>query len=86
MGEYGDPKPIVRGAISHAFKEQSFFGGFVLTAYNDKKISGVVVVNQTGMQKYYPENLFMYFAVDKKNNGEAIRKGIIGANNCYGKR
>ncbi|MBC8319786.1 MAG: GNAT family N-acetyltransferase [Bacteroidetes bacterium] len=77
MGEYGDPKPIISGSISHALKEQSFLGGFVITSYNDKKISGVVVVNQTGMQKYYPENLLVYFAVDNKYNGEDIKKELL---------
>jgi len=52
LQEYGDPKSDIEKCIDYALKETTSFGGFVLVSYLENEISGVVVVNQTGMKDY----------------------------------
>jgi len=49
-------------------------------SYLEKEISGVVVVNQTGMKDYIPENILVYIATDKKSQGKRDRKRIDAKN------
>ena len=77
LQEYGDPKPDIEKAINYALKETTSFGGFILVSRFEEKISGVVVVNQTGMKDYIPENILVYIATDKKLRGKGIGKKLI---------
>ena len=77
LQEFGDPKPDIEKAISYALKETSSFGGFVLVSYLQNEISGAVVVNQTGMKDYIPENILVYIATHKDHRGEGIGKALI---------
>ena len=53
LQEYGDPKSDIEKAISYALKETTSFGGFILVSHLEDEISGVVVVNQTGMKDIF---------------------------------
>ena len=77
LQEYGDPKSDIEKAISYALKETPSFGGFVLVSYLENEISGVVVVNQTGMKDYIPENILVYIATHKAHRGEGIGKKLM---------
>lgn len=77
LGEFSDPKPVIMTAVSHAFKEHSPFAGFILTAMENKKMLGAVVVNQTGMKSYYPENFLVYFAIHKNYLGKEFEKELM---------
>ena len=77
LQEYGDPKPDIENAINYALKETTSFGGFIVAAYTENEISGVVVVNQTGMKGYVPENILVYIATHKKHRGEGIGKLLM---------
>jgi hypothetical protein len=39
-------------------------------SYLENEISGAVVVNQTGMKDYIPENILVYIATDKNHRGK----------------
>ena len=43
----------------------------------ENDISGVVVVNQTGMKDYIPENILVYIATHKNFRGKGIGKGLM---------
>lgn len=77
LQEYGDPKSDIEKAVSYALKETTSFGGFILVSYLENEISGVVVVNQTGMKDYIPENILVYIATDKNQRGKGIGKGLM---------
>ncbi len=77
LQEYGDPKSDIEKAVSYALKETTSFGGFILVSYLEKEISGVVVVNQTGMKDYIPENILVYIATDKNHRGKGIGKELM---------
>ncbi|HKJ43243.1 MAG TPA: GNAT family N-acetyltransferase [Sunxiuqinia sp.] len=77
LQEYGDPKGDIEKAIDYAFQETTSFGGFVLASYLNDELSGVVVVNQTGMKDYIPENILVYIATHKKYRGKGIGKELM---------
>ncbi len=77
LQEYGDPKPDITKAIDYALKETESFGGFILVSYFENDITGAVVVNQTGMKDYIPENILVYIAVHKDHRGKGIGKILM---------
>ena len=77
LQEYGDPKPDIEKAINYALKETTSFGGFILVSYLEDEISGTVVVNQTGMKDYIPENILVYIATHKEHRGKGIGKFLM---------
>jgi len=77
LQEYGDPRSDIEKAISYALKEVPSFGGFILVAYLEDKIAGIVVLNQTGMKDYIPENILVYIATHKDYRGKGIGKTLM---------
>ena len=77
LQEFGDPKPDIEKAVNYALKETSSFGGFILVSHLEEEISGVVVVNQTGMKDYIPENILVYIATHKEHRGKGIGKVLM---------
>jgi len=77
LQEYGDPKSDIEKCIDYALKETTSFGGFVLVSFLENDISGVVVVNQTGMKGYIPENILVYIATRKNHRGKGIGKLLM---------
>ncbi|MCG8412092.1 MAG: GNAT family N-acetyltransferase [Bacteroidales bacterium] len=77
LQEYGDPKPDIEKAVNYALKETTSFGGFILVSNYKNETSGVVVVNQTGMKDYIPENILVYIATHKKLRGKGIGKELM---------
>jgi ribosomal protein S18 acetylase RimI-like enzyme len=77
LGEYGDPKNHIRAAIEYGCSPHMGKGGFVVIARKDRKIVGVVVMNQTGMSGYIPENILVYIAVDQSMRGQGVGKKLM---------
>ena len=77
LQEYGDPKSDIEKAVNYALKEITSFGGFILVSYLQNEISGVVVINQTGMKDYIPENILVYIATHKNHRGKGIGKALM---------
>ncbi len=77
LDEFGDTKTDIRRAIDYALKEYASFGGFVITTQEESDILGVVVVNQTGMNGYIPENILVYIATHRDHRGKGIGKILM---------
>ena len=77
LQEYGDPKSDIEKAINYALKETPSFGGFVLALYLDDFIVGAVVINQTGMKDYIPENILVYIAIHQQHRGKGLGKQLV---------
>lgn len=76
LEQYGDTLPEISKAIEYVFEKE---GGFVLVQFYGNEISGIVVVNETGMSGYIPENILVYIAVDSKNRGKGFGKELMTA-------
>lgn len=77
LEEYGDPRQDIEKAIDYSLKEVASFGGFILVSYNGEEITGAVVLNQTGMEDYIPENILVYIATNKNYRGKGIGKALM---------
>lgn len=78
LEQYGDAKPDIEESIKYALKEIQSFGGFILEGYDtNNNVVGTVVVNQTGMKGYIPENILVYIAVDNTQRGKGYGKDLM---------
>ena len=73
LDEYGDKKSDIERCINYAHKK----GGCVITALENDEILGAVVINETGMSGYIPENILVYIAVNNKARGRGIGKLLM---------
>lgn len=77
LEQYGDEKAHIQRAIDFSVKEISSFGGFTMVARDNGKIQAAVVVNQTGMGGYIPENILVYIATHKQYRGKGLGKELM---------
>lgn len=77
LDEFGDSKQAIRNAIEYAMKERISPGGFILVIREGKEIAGAVVMNQTGMEGYIPENILVYIAVHREHRGKGLGKKLM---------
>ena len=77
LDRFGDPKKAITKSVDYALSDNEAKGGFLLAAYLDDKLAGVLVMNSTGMGGYIPENILVYVAVDAQQRGHGIGKQII---------
>ena len=77
LDPYGDTKPAILNAIEYALHSSPTAGGFILVAREGDSITGVVVMNKTGMEGYIPENILVYIAVHKEHRGKGIGKKLM---------
>lgn len=74
LEEYGDNLIDISSAIEYIFEKE---GGFALVQFYKNEISGVVIVNETGMSGYIPENILVYIAVDGKYRGKGFGQELM---------
>jgi ribosomal-protein-alanine N-acetyltransferase len=77
LGEYGDELVDIQHCIDYAMGEVTRQGGFVIISFDDLNIVGVVVVNETGMSGYIPENILVYIATHEAYRGRGIGKALV---------
>ncbi len=77
LEQYGDPMQDIEKCMDYALKITPSFGGFVATATLDDQIVGAVIVNETGMKDYIPENILVYIATDATQRGKGIGKQLM---------
>lgn len=75
LDQFGDKKELILKCLDYVFNPER--GGFVAVAHEDGKIGGAVVVNETGMNGYIPENILVYIAVDKAHRGKGLGKRLM---------
>ncbi|HRY31919.1 MAG TPA: GNAT family N-acetyltransferase [Bacteroidales bacterium] len=77
LENFGDLKTDIEKAVNYALKETVSFGGFILQAFEGDTMACVLVVNQTGMKGYIPENILVYIATHNEFRGKGIGKRMI---------
>lgn len=85
LDEFGDSKSAISKAIDYANNAYPMAGGFVLVASENDKILGAVIMNQTGMEEYIPENILVYIAVHRDHRGKGLGKKLINESMVYTK-
>jgi len=74
---YKDSYDNIIKAIQSSIKQRPSFGGFVITAYHNQELIGAIVINNTGMDGYAPQNLIVYFAVHKDHRRKGIGQQLL---------
>lgn len=77
LDQYGDKKEDIMKCLDYALSNFPHQGGFVLLAREEGEIVGAVVMNQTGMEGYIPENILVYIAVNSNQRGKGIGKTLM---------
>ena len=77
LEQYGDKLEDITTCLEYALKERPSFGGYVFAAYMEKELVGVVVINQTGMEGYIPENILVYIPTHNGYRGKGIGKKLM---------
>lgn len=77
LGKYKDDKQSIERCLDYTFAVDAGKGGFLLIAYAQEKMVGVVVSIRTGMQGFIPENILVYIAVDENMRGQGIGARLI---------
>ena len=77
LEQYGDDKKDIQKAIEYSIKEFTSFGGFTMLIEDNNEIVGAVIINETGMGGYIPENILVYIATHKNHRGEGLGKILM---------
>lgn len=85
LDEFGDSKQSITAALDYALTTAPMAGGFILLAEENEKIIGTVVMNQTGMKGYIPENILVYIAVHRDHRGKGLGKKLMEESMFYTK-
>ncbi|MFY0481204.1 GNAT family N-acetyltransferase [Flavobacterium sp. PLA-1-15] len=75
LDEFGDAKEDILKCIDFVQDEKK--GGHIILATNSNEIIGAVILNNTGMSGYIPENILVYIAVNNTYRGMGVGKKLM---------
>lgn len=74
---YEDAIPDIERGLERGLSETPSRGGFVVLAATGERLLGALVMLDTGMSGYIPENLLLFVAVDPATRGQGLGRRII---------
>jgi ribosomal protein S18 acetylase RimI-like enzyme len=77
LDEFGDEKQHILNCIGYAYGDNEGQDGLILIAHENGHIAGAVIINNTNMQGYIPENILVYIAVHRENRGEGLGSQLM---------
>ncbi|RAU83182.1 GNAT family N-acetyltransferase [Pontibacter arcticus] len=77
LDEYGDARADISKCMDYALSEAEGKGGAVLVARENDRVVGALILNNTGMSGYIPENILVYVAVDSSQRGKGVGKRLV---------
>lgn len=75
LEQYGDTKEDILKCIDYVMNPIK--GGQIIIGTDENKIVGIVILNNTGMKDYIPENILVYIAVDNSQRGKGYGKKLM---------
>lgn len=86
LDEYGDQREDIAKCMEYALSEAEGKGGSVLVARENGQVVGGLIMNNTGMSGYIPENILVYVAVHNSQRGKGVGKKLVqlAADNAKG--
>lgn len=75
LEQYGDKTEDILKCIDYAMNPAK--GGNIIVGLDEDKIVGVVILNNTGMKDFIPENILVYIAVDNSQRGKGFGKKLM---------
>lgn len=77
LDEYGDSEADILRCLAYASSRSDAKGGNIVIATDAGTMVGAVVLNDTGMSGYIPENILVYIAVHRDYRGKGLGKGLM---------
>jgi [ribosomal protein S18]-alanine N-acetyltransferase len=77
LDEYGDKREDIAKCMDYALSAAEGKGGAVLEARENGKVVGALILNNTGMSGYIPENILVYVAVHGNQRGKGVGKRLV---------
>ncbi|MFD2998991.1 GNAT family N-acetyltransferase [Pontibacter toksunensis] len=77
LDEYGDERKDIASCLSYALSEAEGKGGSVMVAREGDTVVGVLILNNTGMSGFIPENILVYIAVHSSQRGKGVGKRLV---------
>lgn len=75
LEQYRDKKSDILKALEFVFAPNK--GGHIVLGLTNDEIVGAVVINETGMSGYIPENILVYIAIHKQHRGKGLGKQLM---------
>ncbi|HJS00443.1 MAG TPA: GNAT family N-acetyltransferase [Flavobacterium sp.] len=75
LEEYGDKIEDILKCIAYVMNPEK--GGSIILGIDENRIVGVVILNNTGMKGFIPENILVYIAVDNSQRGKGYGKKLM---------
>lgn len=75
LEQYGDKTEDILKCINYVMNPSK--GGTIVIGLDENKIVGAVILNNTGMKDYIPENILVYIAVDNSQRGKGYGKQLM---------
>lgn len=75
LEQYGDKTEDILKCINYAINPSK--GGTIIVGLDNEKIVGTVILNNTGMEGFIPENILVYIAVDNSQRGKGFGKQLM---------
>jgi len=75
LEQYGDKIEDILKCINYVMNPDK--GGNIVIGLENQKIVGAVILNNTGMKDYIPENILVYIAVDNSERGKGYGKKLM---------
>lgn len=75
LEQFGDNIEDIQKCIDYVMDSNK--GGTILIGLEEQKIVGVVILNNTGMNGFIPENILVYIAVDNRQRGKGYGKQLM---------
>ncbi|MFL9829681.1 GNAT family N-acetyltransferase [Flavobacterium sp. ST-87] len=75
LEQYGDKTEDILKCIDYVMNPEK--GGNIILGIDDHRIVGAVILNNTGMQGFIPENILVYIAVDNSLRGKGYGKSLM---------
>lgn len=77
LDEYGDELKHILSCIGYAYGDEEGQDGFILVAYEEEQVVGVVIINHTNMSGFIPEHILVYIAVHGDYRGRGLGKELM---------
>jgi GNAT superfamily N-acetyltransferase len=77
MRPWQDPLEDVEKALDYCFAQEAGKGGFLTILGVDGELAGAVLMLNTGMQGYIPENVLLMVSIDPDQRGKGMGKRLI---------
>lgn len=75
LEQYGDKLDDIKKCLDYVMNPDK--GGNILIGTDQDQIVGAVILNNTGMKDYIPENILVYIAVDGSQRGKGYGKKMM---------